>query len=147
MFQPKWAIRAATGFEKGAQLCTKDGRRIGNGVVSGNKISRLGYLMWPVLTDAGHILYMSDAELEDMFHPPQWVMDVQTAPGQASLKWVDSNPFSEEHRQIINALNRAMEDNIQLAKKLVSAHDYRASIPEADAEYIQKAINLLLQVR
>lgn len=49
----------------------------------------------------------------------------------------------EEMRQIIHALQRAKEDNEQLAKKLMAARDYSADIPMSDAEFIGKAIELL----
>lgn len=78
---PKWAIGTATELAPGAQLCTRDGRKVGNAVVSGPKVSECGREYWPVLTDAGTTLRLSDAEVAELFWPPRWLMDPASAPG------------------------------------------------------------------
>jgi hypothetical protein len=82
---PDWAIGTASELAPGAQLCTRDGRKVGNAVISGPKEWTLGGY-WPVLTDAGTTLRLNDAEIAGLFWPPQWLMDPATAPGQRKLK-------------------------------------------------------------
>ncbi len=58
-----------------AQLCTRDGRRMGNAVIAeialrGNN----GMPLYTVVTDMGNTIKMSHAEMVDAFYPPQYVM-------------------------------------------------------------------------
>lgn len=79
--RPDWAIGTATALAPFAQLCTRDGRNVGNSVVSGHKVMERGREYWPVLTDAGTTLMLNDAEVAELFWPPRWLMDPSTAPG------------------------------------------------------------------
>jgi hypothetical protein len=78
---PDWAIGTASELAPGAQLCTRDGRKVGNAVVSGPKVLESGREYWPVLTDAGTTLRLNDGEVAELFWPPRWLMDPATAPG------------------------------------------------------------------
>ena len=78
---PYWAIGTATELAPGTQLCTRDGRKVGNAVVSGPKVTERGREHWPVLTDVGNTLRLNDAEVAELFWPPRWLMDPATAPG------------------------------------------------------------------
>ncbi len=84
-FMPDWAIGEANGvLQVGAQLCTRDGRKAGNGVVvSVVEYQWRGYkdTLFEVLTDAGSTLHMNTAEVFELFYPPEYLMDVATAPG------------------------------------------------------------------
>lgn len=82
-FLPSWAIGKTNGtLQPGAQLCTRDGRRCGNAVITG-PISEYGH--WPVLTDAGTMMNLLPAEIAELFWPPQWLMLLTTAPGYRHL--------------------------------------------------------------
>ena len=83
---PDWAIGTVSELAPGAQLCTRDGRRVGNAVISGPKVLVHEHEFWPVLTDAGTTLRLTDAEVAELFWPPRWLMDPATAPGQRNLK-------------------------------------------------------------
>lgn len=79
---PEWATAKANGWQVGAQLCTKDGRRCGNAVIAGCVISVIRRQpVWIVFTDAGSELMLSEKELHELFYFPEWLMRVETAPG------------------------------------------------------------------
>jgi hypothetical protein len=83
MILPYWAVGLANGVvQEGAQLCTRDGRKTGNAVVCGPKVSEHGNEYWTVLTDAGTEMLLNDAEVNEMFWPPMFVMAPETAPGK-----------------------------------------------------------------
>lgn len=87
---PRWATGPATSpFQLGAQLCTKDGRRTGNGVIVHVETmvfpGGIEKPLYHVVTDAGNaILCMAEA-IERIFHPAMWVMDPSKAPGVVLL--------------------------------------------------------------
>ena len=75
---PEWAKAKAEGDYTlpNAALPTKDGRRTGNSVTIG-----LSDRQWPdmaiiylVVTDAGNILRLTENEMKEYFHPPEYVM-------------------------------------------------------------------------
>lgn len=75
---PEWAKAKAEGDYTlpNAQLPTRDGRRTGNGVTIGLsdrqwENSATTYL---VVTDAGNILRLTENEMKELFHPPEYVM-------------------------------------------------------------------------
>jgi hypothetical protein len=76
---PEWAVGRARGeLVEGAQLPTRDGRRMGNAhilkVVPGLKdMPSLNYL---ILTDAGNTLVFSESELHAQFYPPEYIARV-----------------------------------------------------------------------
>lgn len=75
---PPWAIGAIRGGElvTGAQLCTRDGRAIGNAVIVGREADA-----FVVVTDAGSTFAFTASEIRAYFWPPVWRMDPRTAPG------------------------------------------------------------------
>lgn len=78
---PPWATGRACGafIEIGAQLCTKDGRIIGNAVVVELDERLIGDVAKPVariITDIGTSLVLTENELKEFFHAPEWTMDV-----------------------------------------------------------------------
>jgi len=78
---PHWAVGTTTGICVGAQLPTKDGRRTGNAVVTGRKLTlSSGVRTWAVLTDAGNSLVLCDEEIKRLFYDPKWVMNVDSCP-------------------------------------------------------------------
>lgn len=85
---PPWATGLTNNFlEVGAQLCTKDGRKIGNAVVTEIDFSKyLDQTVATIITNAGTTILLNEAELRELFHQPQWKMDPATAPGLRSPK-------------------------------------------------------------
>lgn len=78
---PNWAVKESDGnyMEVGAQLATRDGRKIGNAYVDciGPHVP-LGQVA-VVITDIGNKVVMTAAELEELFYPPAYIMDVGEA--------------------------------------------------------------------
>lgn len=93
-FMPHWAIGEAHGvLQVGAQLCTRDGRKTGNGViVSAQEGVWRGVrdTIYKVLTDTGNTLTLCTGDLLELFYPPEYLMDVDTAPGSRAI--VNSRP-------------------------------------------------------
>jgi len=78
---PDWATgEAASPMQVGAQLRTRDGRRIGNAVTVGTRDIH-GKTFAAVVTDAGTWLNLTELELDQLFHPPQWLMRIDDHPG------------------------------------------------------------------
>jgi hypothetical protein len=78
---PEWAARRSGGnhMEIGAQLATRDGRRCGNAYVDRlEKHRRLGQVA-VVITDMGTTMRLTQRELEELFHPPAYVMRIDEA--------------------------------------------------------------------
>ncbi len=78
---PAWAARRSlTGdhMEIGAQLSTRDGRRMGNAVVMNVRQGDDGPLA-SVITDIGNDLEMSEAELKEAFYAPTLIMELSAA--------------------------------------------------------------------
>lgn len=81
---PQWATGLANGeFVTGAALPTKDGRRCGNAAITNIYPDAEFTTIYEVLTDAGNHLSLTEAEVRELFHPPEYVMDLATAPGLA----------------------------------------------------------------
>lgn len=74
---PKWAVGLATQrMELGALLPTKDGRRCGNAtVIKLEDHPSLGAVA-TVRTDAGSEFVVTDREIRELFHDPQWIKQV-----------------------------------------------------------------------
>jgi len=78
-YKPAWAIRKSNGtYEVGSQLPTKDGRIVGNAHIIKIEPAFWNFMvpLHTVLTDAGTTVRYVKEELEERFHPPQWVSDV-----------------------------------------------------------------------
>lgn len=69
----------------GAQLPTKDGRRIGNAVVyalSGTlELNGESHYVYEIITDAGSSVKMLEEEIAEAFYPPEWIIDINTHAG------------------------------------------------------------------
>ena len=74
---PQWAEKYSDGSYQvhNTQLCTRDGRRMGNAVLVHN-VLRKGNIPFHsvVVTDAGNVMRMNHAELQEAFYPPQFIM-------------------------------------------------------------------------
>lgn len=79
---PEWAVGLADGnLLVGAQLPTRDGRRMGNAHIVAIIDKTYASLMKPVtvylvLTDAGNSMVMLDTEVHEAFYPPKYVSNV-----------------------------------------------------------------------
>lgn len=74
--QPEWATDYANGeYVKYAQLCTRDGRRIGNGVIFKiEEDEKHKYAKYTIITDIGTRCVFTHSELDELFYPPQYIM-------------------------------------------------------------------------
>lgn len=78
----------------GTQLSTKDGRRFGNGVVIATETEEfppppvdIGTVTWvTVLTDMGNTAKFDSRQMGKFFHPPIWLMDLNSPEIQHRLK-------------------------------------------------------------
>jgi len=78
---PPWATGRTSEICIGSQLSTRDGRRRGNACVTGREeIPEIG-TVWHVLTDAGNSSRFTAGEIDEIYYPPMWTMDVAQAPG------------------------------------------------------------------
>lgn len=72
---PEWAIGFAKGNYKtlGAQLCTRDGRKMGNAFIMSIDDN------YHVMTDMGNVLVLTENEIKELFYPPKYYMDIVEA--------------------------------------------------------------------
>lgn len=95
---PNWAIGRNFAYElvAGAQLCTKDGRRVGNAHV----IARYGVgpvleeiMVYDCITDAGSMISkLTESEVLDMFHIGDWISD----PAEVLARFDRNNEFNHQ---------------------------------------------------
>ena len=77
---PDWAACQAFGqWVPNAQLCTRDGRKVGNAVLiqwheKSYPSQGVTLRLAQVTTDAGNTLNLTLSELDHLFYPPRWVM-------------------------------------------------------------------------
>lgn len=73
---PYWASGYARGeFLVGAQLCTKDGRKIGNAVITDIIYDEhLEYEIFLVRTDFGNKKSLLLEEMREYFYPPKYIV-------------------------------------------------------------------------
>lgn len=90
---PDWAERydPSGTLELHRQLCTKDGRRLGNAFITkiGNTMSIADFKPEPcytVLTDAGSQVRMIESEIRDAFYIGEYIAKSHTIPGLRNLK-------------------------------------------------------------
>jgi len=130
--QPPWATGGARGYlEVGAQLSTRDGRRIGNAVVLEVMPSCKGASA-RIWTDAGNDLVLNEAELDELFHEPEWLMDPATSPGITAFA---------AHRAVFYLITRIrteprvaslIGDGTQAFELLSAAWCAKTGMPDAD---------------
>jgi hypothetical protein len=74
---PEWASKRWEGeYELATQLCTRDGRRMGNAFIyyiETKEFKGEAYVIYHVLTDMRTTLLMNEAELKEAFHTPAFV--------------------------------------------------------------------------
>lgn len=90
MLLPTWAVGLTNDYMAlGAQLCTKDGRRVGNAVVI-ERTDTIGTVYAPhldynvpiildaavILSDMGNTLTLTLNELKELFHEPRYLIDL-----------------------------------------------------------------------
>ena len=74
---PEWAIALRHGeIPVGVQLCTKDGRRVGNGFLMHIWDSEL-FPLYIVLTDMGNTMQLTLEELNEYYHVGMYVCSLQ----------------------------------------------------------------------
>ena len=91
---PKWAERydPSGTLELHRQLCTKDGRRLGNAF-----ITKIGFTLasiadfkpepcYTVLTDAGSEVRMIESEIHEYFYIGEYISKAYTIPGLRNRK-------------------------------------------------------------
>ena len=75
---------------EGTQLCTRDGRVMGNAIV----VSVLNNTTAKIMTDMGNEVVMTLPELESVFHVPMYLLDVESGVNarrrvsNENLKWI-----------------------------------------------------------
>ena len=83
---PEWATGVSSTPIIGSQLCTRDGRRMGNAVIVGSEDDNdWGRPMFTCVTDVGTIMKLTALEIEECFHPLHFVMDPARHPGVERL--------------------------------------------------------------
>lgn len=85
---PEWAERydPSGTLELHRQLCTKDGRRLGNAFITkiGSTMSIADFKPEPcytVLTDAGSEVRMTESEIHEYFYIGEYISKAYTIPG------------------------------------------------------------------
>lgn len=77
--KPPYAIGEAHGdfFNVGALLATRDGRRLGNGIVVAiDEEPAVGQVV-KILTDFGNRLTLTESEAQESFYNPLWITNVK----------------------------------------------------------------------
>lgn len=72
----------------GRQLCTKDGRRLGNAFITRELESIPTIVLvtvWEVVTDAGNVLKMTAQEIRELFYVGDYIARLHTIPGLRNL--------------------------------------------------------------
>lgn len=67
-----FGLYKSDGIEEGSQLLTRDGRKVGNAHVSGPSQEKYGKTVWPILTDFGNEMLLTESEINELFYPPEW---------------------------------------------------------------------------
>jgi len=104
---PNWATGATGSICIGAQLCTKDGRRTGNAVVTERIEGKDA--AWEVLTDAGNTIIVNEEEINELFYCPRWTMAVDSCPGRQYQRGADDQLKKVEEYLEQNAMMHAFE--------------------------------------
>ena len=74
---PEWAIALSNGeIQLGVQLCTKDGRKVGNGFLIDIHDDE-PFSLYIVLTDMGNTMRLTLGELQDYYHVGTYVCSLE----------------------------------------------------------------------
>lgn len=72
--KPDWAASVSDGtLQPNQQLCTRDGRRVGNAVIV-RKLTKADFEYWAVLTDIGTLINFTDNEIDELFYRGPYLM-------------------------------------------------------------------------
>lgn len=87
---PDWAESYSPDgvLRPGRQLCTKDGRRLGNAFITceaGRVDAIISIPIWEVVTDAGNVLKMTPQEIRELFYVGDYIAHLHTIPGLRNL--------------------------------------------------------------
>lgn len=95
------------GIEEGSQLLTRDGRKTGNAHVSGPAEIRGHLKVWPILTDFGNKMNLTEKEIDEFFYPPAWkfALPVKRIPYPHN-EGTTIGPYINEKEEIHSTLNR-----------------------------------------
>lgn len=80
---PEWAVARTDGeLVIGAQMCTRDGRRIGNGLIVNivdvsYEEQDVSYTAYIIETDMKNTVSLTKSEVEEFFYPPRFICDVE----------------------------------------------------------------------
>ena len=119
LYLPDWATGVTTSWCVGAQLRTKDGRCMGNAVIANYHQGERS--PWEIVTDAGTTLRLLDAELDELFWAPSWVMDVATSPGiRARTALAQPEPQGPSDEDLLELMPETMRDEFSYAAKVCS---------------------------
>jgi hypothetical protein len=105
-FLPHWADKELEGeLVLYAQLNTKDGRRMGNGVITRIVEEEdlppvlAGFApLFTVLTDFGHIVHLTGRDIGRYFHPPMYRMKKS----RVAFRGIYMEGYTEAERQVID---------------------------------------------
>ena len=77
VYLPEWAtgINEKRELRIGTQLCTRDGRRMGNARITDVTI-KYGYVVYVCETDRGNILNLIESEITSLFHIGEWFVNI-----------------------------------------------------------------------
>lgn len=85
-FLPSYAISKTDKYmEIGAQLLTKDGRKIGNAVVIHIADTKYGAVAH-IVTDFGNTSRLIQKELEELFHQPKYIVNIEEHTGYIAMR-------------------------------------------------------------
>lgn len=87
---PDWAESYSPDgiLRPGRQLCTKDGRRLGNAFITreaGMVAAIISIPIWEVVTDAGNVMKMTAQEIRELFYVGDYIAHLHTIPGLRNL--------------------------------------------------------------
>lgn len=130
--QPPWATGVARGYlEVGAQLCTRDGRRIGDAVVLQVMPTCKGTSA-RIWTDACTDLVLNESELAELFHEPEWLMKPETSPGMTAFAAHRAVHYMIMRIRTEPRVARLIGDGTQAFDLLSAAWCTKTGFPDAD---------------
>ena len=76
-YLPEWAIgiNEKRELRHGTQLCTKDGRQIGNARIT-DVTSMQGHVIYECETDKGTLIYLTESEITSLFYIGEWFVNI-----------------------------------------------------------------------
>jgi len=108
---PEWAdfelLSGTDGYQcQYAQLLTRDGRRMGNAVITDFSVAKHGLgTLAHVVTDMGNTMRMTRSELEECFYPPRYIMKPEAVGVRLSKGSSDHVPKLDKMRESVAKAN------------------------------------------